>query len=200
MAKNSSQHLRKEKKKKETAAKFNWSSDFPASDVPGQSQLWGRRSGRGWGGVLQEPASASHSAEKGPGPRVLPDCGPPDPCLVPAGRLHWKQQRLESAMEVGRCQRGQALQCPQRCKFRGSCRAASNPMLRVPAIQRAAADVRPMLRLGERLPPLSARDKEALWDTVTRKVRIYIPDIRAGEGGPCGLWFKMIWAAGSRTI
>lgn len=85
-------------------------------------------------------------------------------------------------------------------QVQGSCRAASNPMLRVPAIQRAAADVRPMLRLGERLPPLSARDKEALWDTVTRKVRIYIPDIRAGEGGPRGLWFKMIWAAGSRAI
>lgn len=72
MAKNSSQHLRKEKK--ETAAKFNWSSDFPASDFPGQLQRWGRRSGRGRGGVLQGPASASPSAEKGPGPRMLPDC------------------------------------------------------------------------------------------------------------------------------
>lgn len=198
VAKNSSQHLRKEKK--ETAAKFNWSSDFPASDIPGQLQRWGLRSGRGRGGVLQGPASVSHSTEKGPGPRGLPDCGPPDPCLVPAGRLHWKQQRPESAVEVGRCQRGQALQCPQRCKFRGSCRAASNPMLRVPAIQRAAGEVRPMLHLGERLPPQSTRDKEALWGTVTRKVRIYIPDLSAGEGGPRGLWFKMIWAAGSRAI
>ena len=57
-----------------------------------------------------------------------------------------------------------------------------------------------MLRLGEQLPPKSTRDKEALWDTVTRKVRIYIPDISAGEGEPRGLWFNMIWAAGSRAI
>lgn len=55
VAKNSSQHLRKEKKKRETAAKFNWSSDFPASDVPGQSQLWGRRSGRGGARSFKNP-------------------------------------------------------------------------------------------------------------------------------------------------
>lgn len=61
-------------------------------------------------------------------------------------------------------------------------------MLRVPAIKE--------LQWGEADAPVlesdclhCRRDKEALQDTVTRKVRIYIPDISAGRG-PRGLWFK----------
>lgn len=65
LAKNSSQHLgEKKKRKKETAAKFNWSSDSPASDVLGQLQGGEGCKGRQEQGSFKDRATEGRKAGK----------------------------------------------------------------------------------------------------------------------------------------
>lgn len=55
-----------------------------------------------------------------------------------------------------------------------------------------------MLRLVEQNRLQSTRDKEALWEIVSRKVRIYIQMSVQGKGNPHGLSLKIVWVADSK--
>ena len=55
-----------------------------------------------------------------------------------------------------------------------------------------------MLRLVKQHPLQSTRDKEALWETVSRKVRVYTQTSAQGKGNSHGLSLKIVWMADSK--